>query len=111
MLCLSAASSRTQTGEAPAPSVAELAKLVAEQARTLEEQKREIAELRLTARRNEADLALDPRPPGGADGTLAVDMDPLSLLNRPLYCNSRLLRRQALGEEDETQGRWVQETA
>jgi len=29
----------------------------------------------------------------------------------PPYWNSRVLRRQALGEEEEAQGRWVQETA
>jgi hypothetical protein len=29
----------------------------------------------------------------------------------PPYGKSRVLRRQALGEEDEAQGRWVQETA
>ena len=34
------------------------------------------------------------------DGTVAVDMDPLSLL-----------RRQVLGDEDDGQGRWVPQTA
>jgi hypothetical protein len=29
----------------------------------------------------------------------------------PPYGKSPVLRRQALGEEDEAQGRWVQETA
>jgi hypothetical protein len=29
----------------------------------------------------------------------------------PPYWNSRVLRRQALGEEDDGQGRWVPETA
>jgi hypothetical protein len=29
----------------------------------------------------------------------------------PPYWKSRVLRRQALGEEDDAQGRWVQETA
>ena len=29
----------------------------------------------------------------------------------PPYWKSRVLRRQALGEEDEAPGRWVQETA
>ena len=29
----------------------------------------------------------------------------------PPYWNSRVLRRQALGEEDDAQGRWVQDTA
>jgi hypothetical protein len=28
----------------------------------------------------------------------------------PPYWKSRVLRRKALGEEDEAQGRWVQET-
>ena len=45
-----------------------------------------------------------------ADGTLAVDMDPLSLRGPP-YWKSRVLRRQALGEENDGQGRWEQETA
>ena len=44
---LFAAPSPAQTAEPPAPSVAELAELVAAQGRLLEEQKREIAELRL----------------------------------------------------------------
>jgi hypothetical protein len=71
------------------------------------------------------------------DGTIAVDMDPLSLLCRlatsvpaptflaamgeatevphrsrvrcPPYWQSRVLRRQALGDEDGGQGRWVPE--
>jgi hypothetical protein len=45
-LCLPAASSPAQTTDAQAPSVAELAKLVAEQGRALEAQNREIEELR-----------------------------------------------------------------
>ncbi len=45
-LCMLPASSPAQTAPPQAPSVAELAKLVADQGRALEEQKREIAELR-----------------------------------------------------------------
>ena len=45
-LCLPGASSAAQTPEPQAPSVAELAKLVADQGKALEAQKREIEELR-----------------------------------------------------------------
>ena len=45
-LCMPAAFGRAQTAAPPAPSLAELARLVADQARALEEQKREIEKLR-----------------------------------------------------------------
>ncbi len=37
--------------------------------------------------------------------------DPLGLSSSPPYWKSRVLRRQALGDEDDAQGRWVPQTA
>jgi hypothetical protein len=41
----------------------------------------------------------------------ATEVPPRSPGRGPPYWKSRVLRRQALGEEDDAQGRWVQETA
>jgi hypothetical protein len=41
----------------------------------------------------------------------ATELPPRSPGRGPPYWNSRVLRRQALGEEDDAQGRWVQDTA
>ena len=41
----------------------------------------------------------------------ATDVPPRSPGRGPPYWKSRVLRRQALGEEDDAQGRGVQETA
>jgi len=41
----------------------------------------------------------------------ATEVPPRSPGRGPPYWKSRVLRRQALGEEDDGQGRWVQETA
>ncbi len=41
----------------------------------------------------------------------ATEVPPRSPGRGPPYWNSRVLRRQALSEEDDGQGRWVQETA
>jgi hypothetical protein len=41
----------------------------------------------------------------------ATDVPPRSPGRGPPYWKSRVLRRQALGEEDDARGRWVQETA
>ena len=40
----------------------------------------------------------------------ATEVPPRSPPRGPPYWKSRVLRRKALGEEDEAQGRWVQET-
>ena len=41
----------------------------------------------------------------------AAEVHPRSPGRGPPYWKSRVLRRQALGEEDDGQGRWVRETA
>jgi hypothetical protein len=41
----------------------------------------------------------------------ATEVPPRSPGRGPPYWKSRVLRRQAFGEEDDGQGRWVQETA
>ena len=41
----------------------------------------------------------------------ATEVPPRSPGRGPPYWNSRVLRRQALGEEDDGLGRWVQDTA
>ena len=40
----------------------------------------------------------------------ATEVPPRSAGRGPPYWKGRVLRRQALGEEDDAQGRWVQET-
>ena len=95
------------------------------------------ARLRYVLRPKVAQERVEPRDDGRvritlkkayADGTVAVDMDPLSLRCRlatsvppprrhtikyagVLAPKSRVLRRQTLAEEDDGQARWVQETA
>ena len=46
-----------------------------------------------------------------AAGGEATEVPPRSPGRGPPYWKCRVLRRQALGEEDDGQGRWVQETA
>jgi len=46
-----------------------------------------------------------------ATGGEATEVPQRSPGRGPPYWKSRVLRRQALGEEDDAQGRWVQETA
>jgi hypothetical protein len=41
----------------------------------------------------------------------AIDVPPRSPGRGPPYWKSRVLRRQALGDEDDGQGRWVQKIA